>query len=100
MHKITKAPLPLCGLARCFLTEKHLPSVNVVRKRQLCSGNGGDLGKNEVYDVIISGGGMVGSTMACSLGEWGSLDHQWHLNSIERNTQSVIKTRYILTPKH
>uniref|UniRef100_A0A3P9HE01 Ubiquinone biosynthesis monooxygenase COQ6, mitochondrial n=1 Tax=Oryzias latipes TaxID=8090 RepID=A0A3P9HE01_ORYLA len=68
MHKITKAPLPLCGLARCFLTEKHLPSVNVVRKRLLCSGNGGDLGKNEVYDVIISGGGMVGSTMACSLG--------------------------------
>uniref|UniRef100_A0A8C7YLQ0 Ubiquinone biosynthesis monooxygenase COQ6, mitochondrial n=1 Tax=Oryzias sinensis TaxID=183150 RepID=A0A8C7YLQ0_9TELE len=68
MHKITKAPLPLCGLARCFLTEKHLPSVNVVRKRQFCSGNEGDLGKNEVYDVIISGGGMVGSTMACSLG--------------------------------
>uniref|UniRef100_A0AAQ5XRH3 Ubiquinone biosynthesis monooxygenase COQ6, mitochondrial n=1 Tax=Amphiprion ocellaris TaxID=80972 RepID=A0AAQ5XRH3_AMPOC len=27
-----------------------------------------DSGKNEVYDVIISGGGMVGSAMACSLG--------------------------------
>lgn len=25
---------------------------------------------NDVYDIIISGGGMVGTAMACSLGEF------------------------------
>uniref|UniRef100_A0A7N6FEC0 Ubiquinone biosynthesis monooxygenase COQ6, mitochondrial n=1 Tax=Anabas testudineus TaxID=64144 RepID=A0A7N6FEC0_ANATE len=35
---------------------------------RLSAQHGDDFDNNEVYDVIISGGGMVGSAMACSLG--------------------------------
>lgn len=74
MHKLTKAPLALNGLGRCFITEKHLPTVNTIRRGLVSSEHGDDFRKNEVYDVIISGGGMVGSAMACSLGESYSLN--------------------------
>uniref|UniRef100_A0A672FU58 Ubiquinone biosynthesis monooxygenase COQ6, mitochondrial n=1 Tax=Salarias fasciatus TaxID=181472 RepID=A0A672FU58_SALFA len=43
-------------------------SVKIARRGLVCAKHVGDAGDNEVYDVIISGGGMVGSTMACSLG--------------------------------
>uniref|UniRef100_A0A665WYS5 Ubiquinone biosynthesis monooxygenase COQ6, mitochondrial n=1 Tax=Echeneis naucrates TaxID=173247 RepID=A0A665WYS5_ECHNA len=62
MHKLTKAALTCHGLGRCFISEKHVSAVKII-SRGLVSAEHGD-----VYDVIISGGGMVGSAMACSLG--------------------------------
>lgn len=69
MHKLTRATLALNGLGRCFVAEKHLSAIKITSSRGLCAEPDHDPGKNEVYDVIISGGGMVGSAMACSLGE-------------------------------
>lgn len=65
MHKLTKAPLALSGLVRCLITEKHVSAVKITSRGFVCAQHVGD---PEVYDVVISGGGMVGSAMACSLG--------------------------------
>uniref|UniRef100_A0A7N8YPC5 Ubiquinone biosynthesis monooxygenase COQ6, mitochondrial n=1 Tax=Mastacembelus armatus TaxID=205130 RepID=A0A7N8YPC5_9TELE len=40
----------------------------VIRRGLVSADYADDYIKNDVYDVIISGGGMVGSAMACSLG--------------------------------
>lgn len=64
----------------------------------MCAEHVDDCGKNEVYDVIISGGGMVGSAMACSLGELRLPSHLtqfWFVTSVIIIQPYVKKSRVI-----
>ncbi|XP_061700563.1 ubiquinone biosynthesis monooxygenase COQ6, mitochondrial [Syngnathoides biaculeatus] len=62
MLSLTRGSVALKGLGRCLITVKS------ISRRLVCAEHADDIGNSEVYDVIISGGGMVGSAMACSLG--------------------------------
>lgn len=68
MHKLTKSTLALNGFARCLFAEKCLSSHRNICRGFVCAQQSETVSQDEVYDVIISGGGMVGSAMACSLG--------------------------------
>lgn len=69
MHKMSKLKLAFDGLGRCFISKKYVSAMKINRRGLASAEHGDDFGKNDVYDVIISGGGMVGSAMACSLGK-------------------------------
>ncbi|CAL8300207.1 unnamed protein product [Boreogadus saida] len=62
MHSLAKAAL----VRNKFIQLQQLSSVSRILGRRAVGTDAGD--KDEVYDVVISGGGMVGSAMACSLG--------------------------------
>ena len=63
MHSLAKAAF----VRNKFIQLQQLSAVSRILGRRAVGTDTGD--KDEVYDVVISGGGMVGSAMACSLGE-------------------------------
>lgn len=73
MHCLAKATLALQGGGRSCIGLTCLNGVRTLT-RGLSNYGAAERGEsnkneNELYDIIISGGGMVGTAMACSLGE-------------------------------
>ncbi|KAJ8341595.1 hypothetical protein SKAU_G00338860 [Synaphobranchus kaupii] len=72
MHCLAKVTLTLHGGRRRYIGLTCLNGVRTLT-RGLCNSGAAERGEsnkngNELYDIIISGGGMVGTAMACSLG--------------------------------
>nr|XP_055028428.1 ubiquinone biosynthesis monooxygenase COQ6, mitochondrial [Misgurnus anguillicaudatus] len=71
MYTFTKVKLAAVGIGRqCFAVRRTLNGARAVSRGFACSANEKEssTSENELYDIIISGGGMVGTAMACSLG--------------------------------
>lgn len=68
MHSLTKATLVLNGIGQRCVAVNRFSGARIICRGLACAAEHGEH-ENELYDVIISGGGMVGTTMAWSLGE-------------------------------
>ncbi len=73
MFTFAKAKLAVFGIGRQCAALRALNGAQAVRNIRTFSSSERDksssTSENELFDVIISGGGMVGTAMACSLGE-------------------------------
>lgn len=71
MFTLTKARLAVFGIGRQCVAVRALNGARAVRRGVASSERDEEssTSENELFDIIISGGGMVGTAMACSLGE-------------------------------
>uniref|UniRef100_A0A8C8CGP4 Ubiquinone biosynthesis monooxygenase COQ6, mitochondrial n=1 Tax=Oncorhynchus tshawytscha TaxID=74940 RepID=A0A8C8CGP4_ONCTS len=61
MHSLTKTALSFNGIGRRCVALNRFSETRIICRGLTCTAEH----ENELYDVIISGGGMVGTAMAC-----------------------------------
>lgn len=71
MYTFTKVKLAVVGIGRQCVAGRTLNAARAVSRGFATSEleEESSTSEDELYDIIISGGGMVGTAMACSLGE-------------------------------